>query len=138
MTAELRSARPDDAARIVAFWSEAGAEPSVTDNPESVIRLVRHSPDAAIVADEDGRLVATVIATWDGWRGGIYRLAVAPDRRRRGLGTTMLAEAVRRLQAAGAVRLAAIVVADDDRATGFWRAAGWEAQPARARFVLNL
>ena len=40
-----------------------------------------------------------------------------------------------RLRALGAARLTAIVVAADDPAIAFWRAAGYEQQDDRARFV---
>jgi hypothetical protein len=45
--------------------------------------------------------------------------------------------AVKRLRTVGAVRLQAIVVATDLRATGFWRASDWTEQIARLRFTLS-
>jgi hypothetical protein len=39
------------------------------------------------------------------------------------------------LAEAGAVRLQAIVVETDRRATGFWRSTDWEQQAERLRFV---
>ena len=39
-----------------------------------------------MVAESDQQIVGTVIAGWDGWRGSIYRLVVAPSHRRAGLG----------------------------------------------------
>ena len=80
-------------------------------------------------------MVGSVIAVRDGWRGSINRLTVEPAHRRVGLGRRLLDEAERRLAAKRAVRLAAIVVEDDARAVGFWRASGWEEQPGRLRFV---
>ena len=134
----LRSGRLDEAESIVGVWREAEAEPPTTDDPERVRQLMAADADAVIVAEEGGRLVGTVIAAWDNWRGGIYRLAVVPDHRRRGLGHRLVDEAVSRLRAAGAARLSAIVVDDDEGAMAFWTALGWYRQPARARFVKNL
>jgi ribosomal protein S18 acetylase RimI-like enzyme len=138
MRVRLRSARSEEAATIVDLWRAAGAAPGTTDDAGSVRRLLDTSPDALVVADDGGRLVGTVIAGWDGWRGAIYRLAVLPDHRRRGLGRAMVAEAVRRLRGAGAARLAAIVIDDDDQAMAFWTAIGWHRQESRARFVRDL
>src|SRR6266700_2382800 len=98
----LRSARPDEAQPILDVWREAEAEPTTTDDPERVRRLMTADADALIVAEEDGRLVGTVIAGWDGWRGNIYRLAVVPDRRGQGLGRRLVEHAVRRLRTDGA------------------------------------
>jgi ribosomal protein S18 acetylase RimI-like enzyme len=134
----LRSGLPDDAHAILDVWQEADAEPTATDEPERLRHLMVANAQALIVAADGGRLVGTVIAGWDGWRGGIYRLAVIPDHRRRGLGRQLVEEAVRRLRAAGAARMSAIVVDDDEGALAFWTAMGWQRQTARARFVKNL
>src|SRR5579863_5817665 len=99
----LRTGRLSDAGAVLLLWAEADAEPTRTDDVTSLQRLIAHDPAALIVAD-DGRLVGSVIAGWDGWRGSVYRLVVAPSHRRRGLGRGLLAEAESRLSAAGAVR----------------------------------
>ena len=135
MPIAVRSCAPGESAAVLASWRAAGAEPTHTDDLESIARLIAFDPEALIVADEDGDLVGSVIAAWDGWRGSIYRLTVEPTHRRAGLGRRLLAEAEGRLAVKRAVRLAAIVVEDDTRAVGFWHAAGWEQQVRRLRFV---
>ncbi|MBW3665010.1 MAG: GNAT family N-acetyltransferase [Actinobacteria bacterium] len=115
---QLRPARPEDVETILSLWAESAAEPTHTDDVASLIRLIHRDPDALIVAEIDGRIVGTVIAGWDGWRGSIYRLVVAPPHRRRGLGLRLLADAERRLRDVGAVRSQAIVVETDPQATG--------------------
>jgi ribosomal protein S18 acetylase RimI-like enzyme len=134
----LRSGRPDEAECIVRVWREAGAEPTTTDDPEEVRQLIQGDADAMIVAEDDGRLVGTVIAGWDRWRGNIYRLAVVPDHRGQGLGRRLVEEAGGRLHTAGAARLSAIVLDEDEEAMAFWTAIGWHRQTGRARFVKNL
>ena len=135
MAVTLRAARAHDLAAVLALWREAQAEPSRTDDFESLGRLLDHDAQSLIVAQDGERIVGTVIAGWDGWRGSVYRLAVAPDHRRRGLGTRLLREAESRLTTAGGVRFHAVVVEHDRPAMGFWRASGWEQQAERARFV---
>jgi ribosomal protein S18 acetylase RimI-like enzyme len=130
----FRPATSADAPAVVALWRDA-AEPSHTDNVESVRRLIERDPKALILAEVEGRLVGSVIAGWDGWRGSIYRLAVVPDQRRRGLGRQLVQQAEARLTEVGAVRRQAIVVETDQQATGFWHASGWEQQTERLRFV---
>jgi ribosomal protein S18 acetylase RimI-like enzyme len=135
MTATIRPARAADVSGVLALWREADVEPSHTDDVHSVTRLLAHDPKALIVADAAGLVVGSVIAAWDGWRGSIYRLAVAPSHRRRGLGGRLVLEAQRRLAEDGARRLQAIVIETDAQATGFWRSTGWEQQIERVRFV---
>ena len=92
-------------------------------------------PDALIVAEADGRIVGTVIAGWDGWRGAIYRLAVDAEHRRRGLGHTLLRAAEDHLAALGARRLHAIVVDSNANGVAFWDASDWEHQAGQLRYA---
>jgi ribosomal protein S18 acetylase RimI-like enzyme len=135
MTPTIRRAEASDASAVLELWQEADAAPSHTDDVESILQLVGHDREALIVADCDGRIIGSVIAAWDGWRGSVYRLAVAPEHRRCGLGRRLVLKAEERLAEVGAVRLQAVVVESDSEATGFWRASGWEQQVDRLRFV---
>src|SRR2546430_9986278 len=49
-------------------------------------------PDLFLVAESGGRVVGSVVGGWDNWRGHVYRLAVHPAFRRRGLGRELAAE----------------------------------------------
>jgi ribosomal protein S18 acetylase RimI-like enzyme len=117
------------------LWRVADAEPTHTDDEGSLRRLIAHDPASLLLADYGGRVVDSVIAAWDGWRGSIYRLVVAPDLRRQGLGCRLLIAAESRLREAGAARRQAIVVETDVQAVGFWGASGWERQVERLRYV---
>jgi ribosomal protein S18 acetylase RimI-like enzyme len=135
MTPTLRAAGVTDVPAVLALWHEADAEPSHTDDERSLMKVIGHDPHALIVAEADGRIVGSVIAAWDGWRGSVYRLAVAPTSRHKGLGRRLVREAEERLAKDGAARLQAIVIESDAQASGFWRASGWEEQTERLRFV---
>jgi ribosomal protein S18 acetylase RimI-like enzyme len=122
---------------VLDLWAAAGSPPSVTDSLDGLTRLLAADPQALLVAELGGGdvLAGSLIAAWDGWRGSFYRLAVAPEHRREGLARMLLREGERRLRARGAARLTAIVADDDQTAMSFWRAAGYERQQHRARFV---
>ena len=135
MTCSIRTGQLSDVEPVLALWSAAEAEPTHTDSAEHLDQLISHDPLALIVADDDGSLVGTVVAGWDGWRGSIYRLVVAPSHRRLGLGSRLLEAAESRLASVGAVRLQAIVVETESVATAFWEASTWEQQSQRLRFV---
>lgn len=42
-----------------------------SDSGAALERLLQRDPDALILAEDDGQLVGTPIAGWDGWRGGV-------------------------------------------------------------------
>lgn len=120
---------------MLALWAAADSLPSVSDSPGGLATLLNTDPKALLVAEVDGVVIGSLIAAWDGWRGSFYRLAVSPERRREGLATVLLREGERRLRERGAIRLTAIVADEDAGAMAFWRAAGYERQQHRARFV---
>jgi ribosomal protein S18 acetylase RimI-like enzyme len=131
----IRTAGEKDIAWVLDLWAVAGSLPSVSDSPDGLARLLAADPQALLVAELGGVPVGSLIATWDGWRGSLYRLAVSPKHRRKGLATMLLREGERRLRERGAVRLTAIVADDEAGAMAFWQAAGYEQQQHRARFV---
>jgi ribosomal protein S18 acetylase RimI-like enzyme len=124
--------------QVLTVWSAAEAEPTVSDDEAGLVALLSRDPEALLVAEIDGTLVGTLLATWDGWRGHLYRLAVLPSHRRSGVASALVEAAEARLQSLGARRLNAIVVEDQGWATGFWIAAGYAPQANRLRFVKNL
>jgi ribosomal protein S18 acetylase RimI-like enzyme len=135
MPYEIRAALAGEPPHLLALWHEA-AEPTSTDDVAGVTALIARDPGALLVALDGEALVGSVVAGWDGWRGSIYRLAVAPSYRRRGLGRELVRAAEGRLRALGARRLQAVVISSDERAMGFWSSSGWVRQAEWARFVL--
>jgi ribosomal protein S18 acetylase RimI-like enzyme len=135
----IRPARLSDFDRVLALWGVArSAHARTPDTAEVLSVLVERDPDALLVAEADGEIVGTLIAAFDGWRGGMYRLAVAPGWRRRGVGSALIGEGERRLRAAGARRIAALIGSEDEVAAAVWEAAGYDRDPYIARYVKNL
>ena len=120
------------------LWRQAEAIPSRTDTLENLHRLVGEGSGLFLVAEEGGRLVGTVIAGWDGWRGNMYRLAVLPRFRRRGIARSLVAEAERRLRAKGARRITALIAKSEEQTMAFWQATGYGHDQRMLRYVKTL
>ena len=135
----VRSASVSDIAAVLAFWQLAAQDAHrPADSREALERLMERDPEALLLAEEDGRLVGSVIAGWDGWRCHLYRLAVDPQRRRQGIGTTSLERAERRFRSLGGPRADAMVLEDNGLAHQAWRATGYVPQAEWARWVKPL
>ncbi|MFG3257654.1 GNAT family N-acetyltransferase [Streptomyces sp. NPDC048172] len=134
----IRAADAADIDGVLAFWAEAAEGTSVSDDRDGVARLIDRDPEALLLAEEDGRLVGTVIAGWDGWRCSLYRLAVHPSARRKGVARALLAAAEERFAALGGRRGDAMVLDDNERAHRAWAAAGYAPQPQWSRWVKPL
>lgn len=134
----IRPAAPDDAPHLLELWRAADAVPSVTDDEQSIRRLLARDPEALLVAVDDQRIVGSIIAGWDGWRGNVARLAVLPELRRRGVASLLVDAAKTRLRDVGAVRVTALVVNGREAAEGLWSAVGFEPDAGVTRYVINL
>ena len=91
-TYRIRDCGRADCPAVLDLWRQAEAIPSQTDTLGDLQRLVDEHGGLFLVAEEAERLVGTIIAGWDGWRGNMYRLAVLPEFRRRGIARFLVAE----------------------------------------------
>jgi ribosomal protein S18 acetylase RimI-like enzyme len=122
----------------VELWNtEAGPTRHAGQMVEATV-LVERDPEALIVAELDGVLVGALIAGWDGWRFHVYRLAVVSGHRRRGVATALIASAIQRARALGAVRVDAMVHVDNLEAQRFWRSSGFECDTTDQRWSMAL
>ncbi|MEU4238922.1 GNAT family N-acetyltransferase [Actinoplanes sp. NPDC026619] len=135
----LRTARADELAPILDFWGVAAENDNrPADSPAALASLLERDPDALIVAVDGGEIVGTVIAGWDGWRCHLYRLAVAPSRRRQGIGRVLIEAAEERFRALGGTRADAMVLDGNADAHGAWSAGGYRRQAEWSRWVKPL
>ena len=146
----VRAAAPEDLDTVLAFWKVAAEGTSISDDRTGVERLVARDPEALILAlavppperspagGEGGELVGTVIAGFDGWRCHLYRLAVHPDHRRRGIASALLAAAEERFVRLGGRRADAMVLQRNETAHRAWGATGYAPEERWRRWVKPL
>ena len=137
----IRRVSEGELAAVLQLWHAAGVTPpSVSDSIEGLTHLIREPAGLLLVATVDGQIVGSVIGGWDGWRGNIYRLAVAPEYRRRGIARRLVATISRELFAKGATRLSALVEHEHQRAIDFWNSVsdlGYERDLKFARYIAD-
>jgi ribosomal protein S18 acetylase RimI-like enzyme len=124
---------------ILLFWKEAAEDSNrPTDTREAVDGLIHRDPDALVLVTNDGSIVGSLVIGWDGWRCHLYRLAVHPDYRRRGIGTSLLKLAEQRSVAFGDTRADAMVLDGNGCAHELWSRAGYTQQGEWSRWVKTL
>jgi ribosomal protein S18 acetylase RimI-like enzyme len=120
----IREARPQECFRILELWKLVGSVSSVTDTTEYLQELVTRNGDLFLVAEVSGRIVGTVFGGWDFWRAHLYRLAVDPECRGRGIARALVEEIERRLRNKGARRIYALTYTEEGLA--FWGSSDYE------------
>jgi ribosomal protein S18 acetylase RimI-like enzyme len=134
----IRPGRVADAKALLQLWRSAEATPSVTDSVPDIQRVMAAKCALVLLAEIDGQVAGSIIGTFDGWRGHVYRLAVHPSFRRRGLALALLAELEKWFAHQGARRIIPLVEKDHADAMGFWKAAGYTFDPRIVRHFKNL
>lgn len=82
-------------------------------------------PDLFLVGELDGRIIAAVMAGYDGHRGWLYYLGVLPEHRRSGYGRVIVAEAERLLRLEGCPKLNLQVRTSNLEVIEFYRRLGF-------------
>jgi ribosomal protein S18 acetylase RimI-like enzyme len=118
-----------DEEAVVALWRACALVVPSNDPFEDIRRKLAVQRDLFLVGTLDGRVVATVMAGYDGHRGWINYLAVAPDHRRRGLGGLLMAAAERALAARGCPKINLQVRAGNERVVAFYERLGFTVEP---------
>jgi ribosomal protein S18 acetylase RimI-like enzyme len=122
---EIRAFRTDDESAVVALWNRCGLTRPWNDPHKDIVRKLTVQPDFFLVGVVDGAVVASVMAGYDGHRGWVNYLAVAPDCRRRGLGRDLMREVEHRLRAVGCPKINLQVRDTNPDAMGFYEALGY-------------
>ncbi|MCF2532353.1 GNAT family N-acetyltransferase [Yinghuangia soli] len=136
---KIRTAGLDDVAAVLAFWTAAAEGTSITDDPDGVALLITRDPGALLIAEApDGGIAGTLIAGFDGWRCSLYRLAVDPALRRRGIARLLLAAAEDRFAELGGRRLDAMVLDRNEAGRATWAAAGYTPDDSWTRWTRTL
>ncbi|MXW02613.1 MAG: GNAT family acetyltransferase [Holophagales bacterium] len=122
---EIRPYRESDEDAVVALWHESGLVRPQNDPIKDIGRKVRIQRELFLVGFSNGLLVATVMAGYEGHRGWVNYLAVAPDSRKRGFGRLLMDEAEARLREMGCPKINLQVRRSNAEAARFYRSIGY-------------
>jgi ribosomal protein S18 acetylase RimI-like enzyme len=122
----VRPYRRADEPAVATLWQQCFPADRPWHEPRADIRrkLGVH-PELLLVGVEGDRLVATVLAGWDGHRGWLYRCAVAPECRRRGFGRQIVETALARLAALGCPKVNLQVLGSNRDVVAFYERLGF-------------
>lgn len=122
---QIRAFEVDDEADVVSLWHACDLVVPWNDPVKDIRRKLSIQPHLFLVGLSNERLVATVMSGYEGHRGWINYLAVAPEHRRRGFGRRMMEAAETRLRELGCPKINLQVRRSNTQATSFYRSLGF-------------
>jgi ribosomal protein S18 acetylase RimI-like enzyme len=126
MKTKIRPFQPSDGEAVVQLWRDCNLVVPWNDPLRDIRRKLRVQPALFLVGFVSGELAATVMAGYEGHRGWLNYLAVAPRFRRQGLGRKMVAEAEARLQEMGCPKINIQIRTSNTGVIEFYRRIGFK------------
>ena len=128
----LRAFAPDDVEQLVALWQACGLTRPWNDPYRDIERKLAVDPELLRVAERAGELVASIMIGYEGHRGWVNYLAVAPACQREGIGRALMAHAEHVLRERGCPKINLMIRGDNTEALAFYRRLGYVADDAIA------
>ena len=120
----------EDYDQVYALWKKIkgfGIR-SIDDSREGVERFLKRNPSTSVVAEEDGKIVGSILCGHDGRRGCLYHVCVDEAYRRHGIGRAMVVFAMKALQKEEINKVSLIAFTRNDIGNAFWSTIGWTAR----------
>jgi ribosomal protein S18 acetylase RimI-like enzyme len=121
----IRQFAAADEGAVIALWETAGLTRPWNDPRKDVARKLGVQPEGFIVAVAGDEIVGSVMAGYDGHRGWVNYLAVAPGARRAGVGRALMGAAERLLEELGCPKVNLQIRATNVSAVSFYEALGY-------------
>jgi ribosomal protein S18 acetylase RimI-like enzyme len=124
---EIRSFRPEDESAIVALWEQCDLVRPWNNPHQDIARKLRVQPELFLVGTVEDKIIASVMAGYEGHRGWINYLAVAPRHQRQGHARALVTEVERRLRQSGCPKINLQVRTSNQVVVEFYRRLGYSA-----------
>lgn len=121
----IRAMRDDDIDQIIAVWHAAGVARPWNDPRRDIAFARRDEHSTVLVAELDGRIVATAMVGEDGHRGWVYYVATDPVHQGKGFGKAMMTAAEAWLIARGVWKLQLLVREENTQVVDFYAQLGY-------------
>jgi ribosomal protein S18 acetylase RimI-like enzyme len=88
---------------LCSLWQESGLpyRPNGRDTRQNIALQIEGDCSIYLVAEDKKRIIGSILATHDGRKGWLNRLAVSPNYRKRGIARMLVQEAEKRLLSRG-------------------------------------
>jgi ribosomal protein S18 acetylase RimI-like enzyme len=121
----IRSYRPEDEKAVIQLWKACGLIVPHNNPVRDIQRKLKVNPEWFLVGTKGEQVIASCMAGYEGHRGWINYLSVAPLEQGRGHATEIMAAAEQLLREAGCPKINLQIRADNDQAITFYQRLGF-------------
>ncbi len=124
---KIRQFESSDKKAVIQLWRDCNLVVPWNDPEKDIQRKLDVGREYFLVGECEGEIVASVMAGYDGHRGYVNYLVVAPGFRSRGFAHTMMSEVEARLKAAGCPKVNLMVRKTNIDIIEFYESLGYRA-----------
>lgn len=121
----IRPYQPQDEDDVIRLWERCGLTRPWNDPRRDIARKLAAQPELFLVGQLGDEVMATAMAGFDGHRGWVYYLAVAPEHRKKAYGRQLMEEVERLLTARGCPKINLQVRTGNAEIIAFYRSLGY-------------
>lgn len=125
---DIREFQPDDYDAVIEVWKQAGLpfKPQGRDSKENMLPEMEKETSTLLVAEHKEKLVGVILATHDGRKGWLNRLAVIPGYRYTNVARDLVLAAEKTLYDRGLQIIACLIEENNKMSMKFFKKAGYK------------
>src|ERR1700728_3041424 len=121
----IRAFQVADEIAVIELWRRCNLIRPLNDPHQDILRKLKVNPELFLVGELNGKVIASVMAGYEGHRGWLNYVAVAPEHQREGFAKSIVAEAERLLRLAGCPKINLQVRTTNKDVIEFYRKLGF-------------
>ena len=123
----IRQFKMSDTEEVIKLWKKSFPTDPPWNDPQAIIeRKYNYQSELFLIGESGGKIIATVLGGYDGFRGWVYHLAVINDSRRSGIGKKMMLTIEQMLRQLGCIKMNIQVRSSNQDVILFYNEIGFE------------
>jgi ribosomal protein S18 acetylase RimI-like enzyme len=121
----VRKFKESDRNSVIGLWEACDLTRPWNDPDKGITRKMSIQPELFLVGEVGGDIIASAMAGYDGHRGSVFYLAVAPNHQKSGYGRDLMDEVEKLLISMGCPKLNIIFRSSNQKVLDFYNTLGY-------------
>lgn len=121
----IRKFQEKDRDSLISLWKRVFPDDPPHNEPSQVISAKLKVDDLIFVSEQGSQIIGACMAGYDGHRGWLYAVAVLPEHRRNGTGSSLVTTALEELKRLGCKKVNLQIRSTNTAVASFYKALGF-------------